>query len=413
MDIKHMLEKRGQLADELEALVSLEEPTEEDVSRAKAIHAEMEDLGERIALVGEARKAIDGARKMQPRIIEEEEPRSYPAEDRYESFGEFLHDVRFNPARVETRQVNQDMATPGLGGFLVPPEFVDTILRVNTQDAIVRPRATVIPASPAAPDTNVFIPALDYSYGRYGGVAVTWIGEGDAKPYENVHLDRVELTPYEVAARIHVTDKLLRNASQMEGLIGGLLADAIRAAEDDAFLNGAGATMPYGIITAAALTNPTITVPRAGAGAVTYADLVGMYASALPGEDYVWICSPTVIPQLMSLTGAPAAAGVSAYIWQQDVRGRNPGTLLGYPVLVNERSPVLGAVGDITLAALKHYVIKDGYGIAIDASNHRHFENNVTIIKAYWNVDGQPWLQAPVLLEDGVTTVSPFVVLDA
>jgi len=385
------------------------DPTPEDVTKAEAMIAEANTLESRARMEKEiAEREI----RLDAETNDAEPPEPVEPEKAWRSFGEFIQAVRFNPAEVEKRQVAQEMSIPALGGFLVPPEFVNTILRVDTQNAIVRPRATVIPSSPSAPDTDVFIPTLDYSFGRYAGVAVTWIDEGEEKPDENVYLERIHLTPYEVAARIHVTDRLLRNAGQIEGLIGGLLRDAILAAEDDAFLNGTGAGMPMGVITAAGPpAAPTITVARAGAGAVTYADIVAMYASALPGEDYVWVCSPTVIPELMSLTGAPAAAGVSAYIWQQDVRGRNPGTLLGYPVLVNERSPVLGAVGDIALCAFKHYVIKDGFGIAVAASEHRHFELNITVIKAFFSVDGMPWLQAPIVLEDGVTNVSPFVVL--
>jgi HK97 family phage major capsid protein len=99
-------------------------------------------------------------------------------------------------------------------------------------------------------------------------------------------------------------------------------------------------------------------------------------------------------------------------IWQPNARDGAPGTLIGLPCILNERNPVLGSKGDLVLADPSYYMIKDGFGIAISASEHVYFTNNETVIKAFWNVDGQPWLTSPLTLEDGVTTVSPFVVLD-
>jgi HK97 family phage major capsid protein len=74
--------------------------------------------------------------------------------------------------------------------------------------------------------------------------------------------------------------------------------------------------------------------------------------------------------------------------------------------------PTLGTKGDLSLVDFSYYLIKDGYGVAIDASPHVYFQTNKTMIKAFNNVDGSPWLTAPIVLRDGSTQVSPFVVLD-
>jgi HK97 family phage major capsid protein len=130
-----------------------------------------------------------------------------------------------------------------------------------------------------------------------------------------------------------------------------------------------------------------------------------MFASALAAG--VWVASPTLIPQLATMVDTG-----NHIIWQPNAREGIPGTLLGLPLLFNERSPVLGTKGDLILANFQYYLIKDGFGVALAASPHRKFEFNITIIKAFWNVDGKPWLTAPITLEDGATQMSPFVVLD-
>ena len=73
----------------------------------------------------------------------------------------------------------------------------------------------------------------------------------------------------------------------------------------------------------------------------------------------------------------------------------------------------LGTVGDLILVDMDYYLIKDGSGPFVATSEHVHFLTNRTVIKIFWNVDGQPWLSAPIPLEgSAVNTVSPFVVLN-
>jgi HK97 family phage major capsid protein len=83
-------------------------------------------------------------------------------------------------------------------------------------------------------------------------------------------------------------------------------------------------------------------------------------------------------------------------------------------VVFNDRIPGLGSTGDLMLLDLSYYLIKDGSGPFVAMSEHVHFTQNKTVIKAFWNVDGQPWLDEPIPLEGSTAnTVSPFVVLSS
>ncbi|GAF94934.1 unnamed protein product, partial [marine sediment metagenome] len=91
-----------------------------------------------------------------------------------------------------------------------------------------------------------------------------------------------------------------------------------------------------------------------------------------------------------------------------------PDTLFGYPLMFSDRSPGLGTTGDLMLCDLSYYLIKDGSGPFVAISPHVHFTTNRSVIKIFWNVDGEPWLSAPLPLEGSVAnTVSPFVILQA
>ncbi len=327
---------------------------------------------------------------------------------------EYLRTVLTNqsdPRLTEYRQ--QAMGVGVMGGFAVPTQWNSEIRQLQPQDAVVRPRATVLPPGDP-PDAAISFPALDQTGARgvYSGVTVQWIAEGAAKPETTSRLLEVTLTPNEVAAYIPLTDKLLRNSATASVLATTLLRRAIIAAEDVAFLSGNGAGQPLGIINHPATINVVRTGFPSAAPGDNYVDLINMYSQVMKDGPLVWVYSPTMLTQLMTMTDVNGNL-----IWTTSAREGEPNRILGIPAIENERSPVMTAAGvaanpgDLMLVNLQHYMIKDGSGIFVSASEHVRFLQNQTVIKAFFNVDGQPWLTAPLTLEDGVTQRSPFVQL--
>ncbi|HOF41829.1 MAG TPA: phage major capsid protein, partial [Candidatus Hydrogenedentes bacterium] len=208
----------------------------------------------------------------------------------------------------------------------------------------------------------------------------------------------------EVAAYIVLTDKLLRNWAASASVAEAQLRGAIRSAEELAFYSGNGVGRPLGVLSSPARVNYN----RATANSIGYADVVGMFARLKMGGNPVWIASQTTIPQLATIADAS-----NANLWVQSAGPGLPPTLLGIPVLFHDRSVALGTAGDLILADLSYYLIKDGSGPYVAMSEHVYFTSNRSVLKVFWNVDGQPWLDAPIPLEGSTAnTVSPFVVLN-
>lgn len=352
----------------------------------------------------------------------------------FASLGEFINAVRFGDPKGRLAEVpvgqgdgggykvpdafrahilpsqllNQwSMGVGSEGGFAVPTEFRPEVLMINPEAAIVRSRATVIPAGEEAPDTKITMPALDQgTNGVFGGVEVTWIGEGVEKPDTDGSLREVALQPHEVAATTTVTDKLLRNWSSADSFIRSLLTKAMMAAEEIAFLTGNGTNKPIGVVGAAG----SLAVKRATANTVTYDDIVMMLAYLLPdsASNSIWVANQSIMPDLVKLKDP---AGNYIFIQGNATKGI-PATLMGIPIRFTGKTPAKGQKGDLVLVDLSYYLIKDGSGPYIAASEHVYFKQNKTVIKAFWNVDGKPWVIAPLTLENGTTKVSPYVVLD-
>ena len=371
-------------------------------------------------------KEVDVCKKEEERtrkLIQDEEVLDAPknsirvairaeAPKEFQNMGEFIHSVRFYPddarlSYVETEKREQSMGVGVEGGFAVPNQFLPTLRMVDPQAAIFRSRATVIPAG-TPPDASVTMPCLDQGPARniYGGMTVSWIAEGATKPETDLRLREVCLTPHEVAGHTVITDKLLRNWAAADGLITQMLRLCLNGTEDTAFYSGSGVGQPQGVINSPA----RIDIGRAGANAIAFADIRNMYAQLKFGGSPVWIASQTILPQITNLVDAG-----NHLIWapNANVIGGPPGTLYGIPLMFNDRSVGLGTRGDLILVDMSYYLIKDGSGPFVAASPHVYFTTNKTVIKIFWNVDGQSWLNAPLGLEGSVAnTVSPFIVLN-
>ena len=316
--------------------------------------------------------------------------------------GELVFCARFQPHDPRI-QALQEMGTGTSGGLAIPDEINPTLREVAPNEAIFRPRATVVPAG-ESPDADLVLPSLNQGVGSnlYGGVAVDWIGEGGDKPETGIALKETRWSPKEVAAHIVVTDKLLRNWRSASALIERMLRGGLIAAEDVAFLRGNGVGRPLGVLSCKALKK----VNRAQAGEVAYDDLIAMEAELHEDGEAMWVVSPRIIPKLRGLKD-----GAGHYIWQEDARTAAPASLLGRPVVKNYRSPAVGSLGDVLLIVPSYYLIKDGVQTTVAASEHVLFKQNKTVVKAFKTVDGGPWLDGPIQQEDG-QTYSPFVALD-
>lgn len=319
------------------------------------------------------------------------------------SFGEFLSEVRAGGANLEKRDVT--MGDGPSMGFVVPENFDLAIRQLDFPGAIIRPRATVIPAG-NPPDAAIHFNSFDQSgsLGIYGGIVVKWLAENAAKQDAgDPKIKRITLEPKEVSGYIDISNKLLDNAASSGAFLQTLLRAAISGSEEDAFYNnGSGVGKPKQIIGC----NAELVRARAVASQISYTDCINMLAKMKLGGSPVWIASQTTLPQLMTLQD-----GNNNTMWQPSAREGAPSTLFGYPLILSDLAPALGTKGDLALIDAKYYYIKDGSPLAITMDPYTQMANGLTRIYAFWRVDGQPFITSPLLLRDGVTQVSPFVVL--
>lgn len=308
----------------------------------------------------------------------------------------------------ETKQMVESVGASG--GFLVPTEFLAQLQGVMAESAIVRSRATIIRMNRRQIDIPVLNQTGTTPTGRghwFGGMLAYWAEEASEKTLTEATFRRVSLVAHKLIMYTRASDELLDDSAiSLSDFLAGPLgfAGAIAWQEDFAFFLGTGAGQPLGVITA--VNRPTIVVARAVAGAFGYADLVNMLERFLPSSTGLWTVTQNGLSDMMTIQDPNGS-----YIWQPNAREGVPQTLFGFPLLFNEKQPVVGQQGDVLLADWRYYLLGDRQATTVESTQFDQWALDQTSWRATHRVDGQPWLSAPLTYQDGATTVSPFVIL--
>ena len=333
----------------------------------------------------------------------------------FEAFGEFL--TRAWSGTIEREGNTDERLTRKIlgegqgdqGGFLVPEEFRAEILRGTLEEAVVRPRARVIPMT----RETIRIPAIrvtTHASNVYGDVTGYWTPELGTITNSEPTFSQVALTANKLAAITRVGNELLDDSAfALESLLVELFSSALAWFEDDAFINGTGAGQPTGILNADALVTVAKETGQA-ATSIVWENVIKMFSRLTPQSmgRSVWIAHMDTIPQLASMSLSVGTGGSAMGLAGNAVQPL-PNTILGRPIIYSEKAQTLGTAGDLYLCDLGQYLLGDRMALAIASSGHSRFTTDETEWRFIHRVDGRPWVDSAVTPANGSTTMSPFV----
>ncbi|HZZ80408.1 MAG TPA: phage major capsid protein [Gemmataceae bacterium] len=344
----------------------------------------------------------------------------------FKNFGDFAHAVRSacQPGRrPDDRLALMAKAASGMGedtgsagGFLVPTEFVQSILERlyasrnllgMTDSYTVSSNVIAFPRSAETSRANG---------SRWGGVRAYWHDEGDQTTTTAPTFGRMQLTLHKLFVMINATDELLGDAAgvALEQYLFRIASEEINFVASDAILNGNGAGQPLGILNSA----PLIAVAAESGqnpDTVVTANILNMWSRmwAPCRQNAVWLIHQDVEPQLQQMTIGTGGAQLVVYVPPGGLSAQPYGTLMGRPVIPVEWCATLGAQGDIVLADLRHYVTATRGVIDSMMSIHLRFDYDESVFRFIFRLDGQPWWSAPLTPYQGINTQSCFVTLAA
>lgn len=307
----------------------------------------------------------------------------------------------------------KDMSSQTLagGGALIDVEQYNQLMAVQAPKSIIRPRATIIRMG----KRQIEIPVLDQSQtltagvpAFFGGIQAYWQEEATAGTVSDAKFRKNTLTAHQLIGYTQVSNQLLSDADMsLADFLGGQMGfpGVISWMEDYAFLVGSGAGQPLGVLNAPA----AVVVSRNTSSHVKYDDFAKM-ESSFYGQDGIWIASLGLKAEMLLMAGPSATNYAGAYLWG-NAQSSVPMQIMGRPIFFTDKTPALGTKGDLMLVDPKYYLIGDRQATTVDSSDQQNFKNNQTAFRVVHRVDGQPWLNAPITMQDNAT-YSPFVVLN-
>ena len=302
---------------------------------------------------------------------------------------------------------------PADGGFLIPETLRSDLLQVALEEAVVRPRAQVIPME----TLRVPIPMIDSTSNVssvFGGVICYWTEEAAALVESQASFGRVVLDAKKLTGYAEIPNELLADAPAFTSFFDDVFPKALAWYEDIGFMNGTGTGEPRGFVNCPASVQVTAEVGQPS-GTIVWENIVKMYARMLPTalQNAVWIASIDTFPQLATMALSVGTGGSAVWLGnlQQPGSAVPPVSILGRPVIFTEKTPALGTTGDISFVDLSYYLIGDRQMMQSTSSPHFKFASDKTVFRIIERVDGQPWLQSSITPHNGASALSPFVQL--
>lgn len=250
------------------------------------------------------------------------------------------------------------VGTDASGGYLVPNQLADIIVRIVNESSPMRSLATLETISS---DSLDLIEDTDE-------MAASWADETTARSTDTntAAIGRNTIDTFEMYAQPKATQKLIDDgAIDIEQWIAEKVADKFARLEATSFISGNGTSQPKGILSYTAGTSfgQVQQVPSGTSAAVTADSLVQLYYALK--DEYSKNATFLMHRSTLQAVRLLKESTTNQYLWQPGLSAGTPDTLLGAPVKLAADMPVPAAaslsiaVGDFKRA----YMIVDRVGI--------------------------------------------------
>jgi len=273
--------------------------------------------------------------------------------------------------------------TSSTGGYLVPLEFDDTLVKALARENVIRSLAKVI--TTAAPH-RINVALTD--------VSADWVAESGVFTPSTPTFNQLSLDAFTLRAAALVSEELLEDSMfDLQAYLIDNFARAFAAKEEQAFCIGTGSGQPTGIFTA---NGGDLGVTTATAGDIKADELIDLTYSLKDGykKNAVFVLGSGTLASVRKLKD-----GNGAYMWQPSLQAGQPDRLLGFPVYVSQYAPTIAA-GAYTAAFgdFQNYWIADRTGRTVRRADELHIANLQTGFYAFQRVDAKTVLPEGIKL---------------
>jgi len=448
LTLKQIAEKQKALDDELKTLLNKDELSEEEEKRLDGIQSEQEELeGEKARaerkekLEADIKAREDWGKQLadtpDPVIDSADEeppkPKGATARERvlddprggFERYEDFAFAVKQASApggvvhenlRVVRDAYGQNTEAGAEGGFLIPPEYSNTILTRAQGVVPVIEQCDKLTLSGNSVKVNGLIDhdKNDSTY-RHGGVVVYWVGESGQITRSNLNFRQVTLALNKMAALSYVTEEMMEDVVNFGSRLLEKQAEAIADELIEVIMFGSGVGKPLGAFTG---TSPCVSQAKEtgqAADTIVAENIIKMESVIYSGSRGKgnWYFNGECLPQLRTMVISVGTGGIPVYMPPGGLAAESPGRISGRPAYETEHCEALGDAGDIVFADWSKYLLAMKGTVKTAMSMHLRFDYAETAFRSLFRVDGRPAWETNLKPRKGASArrVSPFVKL--
>jgi HK97 family phage major capsid protein len=335
----------------------------------------------------------------------------------YDGLGDMLRDVAraaFGNGEANDRLVKASLNTEtgADGNFLVPPDFIATLLERAEAESQLYSKATELQIAGNAAN----IPAVDETSradgSRFGGIAVYWVREGSDGTYKQPKFRNLDLKLSKIMGLVSVTDEMLEDSALLASWVQQAFPAEMAFTLDQAVFDGDGNGKPLGIMNSGAL----VEVAAEGgqtADTIVYENIIKMWAR-MPARRMDWFCTQQALEQFPLMKLDVGTGGSAVFLPAGGASERPYATLMGRPIIPIEQAATLGDKGDIVLADMSDYIAITKGGLKTAQSIHVDFDKAKTSFRFIRRVNGAPYSRVALASRaNAAFTTSPYITLAA
>jgi HK97 family phage major capsid protein len=306
-----------------------------------------------------------------------------------QAFFHWLTSPRDTDLEIEEYRVLNKTTTTA-GGFLVPTDMYNQILRALRFQGSVKSLARVIDTSSGD--------NLLYPVNSAHGVA-TWTAESAGYTLSDETFAQITLSAFKAATIIKVTEELMTDSAfPMDSFLATEFGERISVLEETGFIVGTGTGQPQGIVVAGGASSNVTTVTAAAGNTTsfTYSALV-TFIFSLPYQyraNAAFMVNDTSARNLYLMLDSQ-----NRPLWSVNLAVNGPDTFLGYPIYTH---PDLPAPAISTISLLfgdfnRGYAIRQVDGFSMQRLGELYAENGQVGFRGFHRVDGRVTLAAAII----------------
>lgn len=376
--ITELKQKRAGLIDKQRDLVDKADEEDRNLSseektKFEKIGNDIDNLEERIE---QRQEILDREKKEISRQVDSGDVKNEPEDKEYkQAFEQYMRygkkDMDRDTAKLLREHRAQNVANNVKGGYLVIPEWENSIIDKLTDISVMRQIATIETTSS---ETNIPISTTKPTFG--------WIDELGTYPETEEEFGNKSVDAWKTGGIIKVSEELLYdNDYNLEGRIERDASIGFDDIEEPGFINGDGVKKPRGV-----LLDADVGVTAAASGSLDSDEIMELAYAPKSGyrNNASWLMNDNTVLAVRKLKD-----GNNQYLWQPGMQAGEPDMLLGHPIRYSDSMPDIGSENKpIAFGDFSFYGIYDRQGMFMQRLVEKYADEGQVGFRTYKRTDG-------------------------